>query len=71
VKRQASQAWLEIGYTVPELPVLNAEAQLARVRDRQEFQEKRAAHDALPARRVDAKSAFARMHAVVEAGGEC
>jgi len=50
----------------PDLSHLNAEAQLARQRDRRERREKRAAQAAVPVRRMEARRLFAKMHAAVD-----
>ena len=66
MRRRESTAWTELGYVGPDLSHLNAEAQLARQRDRRERREKRAAQAAVPVRRMEARRLFAKMHAAVD-----
>lgn len=67
-RRRVSEAWLELGYAGPDPNELNAEEQVRAAA----HQVKRIhpPESSTPVRRVDAKAAFARMHAVIEAGGE-
>jgi len=70
MRRQESTAWLELGYAGPSPAEWNREAQVARSLDRNEARSKRQAREAAPVRRSAAREWFAKMHAVVEAGGK-
>jgi len=68
MKRRPSSAWEEIGYTVPDAALVNAEGAAGRRKDYEEFRERREEAASVPVRRATAKELFARIHAVIEGG---
>jgi hypothetical protein len=68
VRRHISEAWAELGYTQPA--ELNDELAAAVAKERRARQVKRVAREARPPQRMVARELFARMHLVVDAGGE-
>jgi hypothetical protein len=72
MRRRKSNAWEEIGYTVPDESVVNAQAQLARRDDRAALRKRQAEAEERERLRnsmvpADRTSVFAAMHAAIDA----